>query len=328
MENKISAPIAKQKTIHLNIESKDSRRVRQLTVENLTFGYNGVALTDPVSFYVFGGDKIGIIGDNGTGKTTLLKVLGDMYEKMSGKYTKHRELKIGYIDQNQIQINSEETAFDYLHNIYPMMTNFEIRHHLGSFLFTEDDVFKKVNQLSGGEKVRLSFAKLVLKKYDVLLLDEPTNHLDIETRKVLESTLRDYPGTIIFVSHDRYFIDEIATQILAFKEKKVTWYQEDYATYLEEIKNKVIDVPKKEESVKEVKEKTKTARPRKLLSVEKYEEKISKIQLELEHLYSLMEEEEYYMDQRKMDELDDKIITLKIELSHLEEEYLLKLEQM
>ena len=328
MENRVAAPTNKQKTIHLNIESKDTRRVRQLTVENLTFGYNNESLTDPVSFYVFGGDKIGIIGDNGTGKTTLLKVLGDMYQKIDGKYTKHRELKIGYIDQNQIQINSEESAFDYLHNIYPMMTNYEIRHHLGAFLFTEDDVFKKVNQLSGGEKVRLSFAKLVLKKYDILLLDEPTNHLDIETRKVLEATLRDYPGTIIFVSHDRYFIDEIATQILAFKDKKVTWYQEDYASYLEEIKNKVIDAPKKQTEEKEEKVKIKSNRPQRLLSVEKYEEKINKIQLELEHLYSLMEEEEYYMDQRKMDELDDKIITLKIELSHLEEEYLLKLEQM
>jgi ATP-binding cassette subfamily F protein 3 len=161
-----------------------------------------------------------------------------------------------------------------------------------------------------------------------LLLDEPTNHLDIETRKVLESTLRDYPGTIIFVSHDRYFIDEIATQILAFKDKKITWYQQDYASYLAEIKNKNVEISSKPIEVKEVKEKPKSSRPQRLLSVEKYEEKINKIQLELEHLYSLMEEEEYYMDQRKMDELDDKIITLKIELSHLEEEYLLKLEQM
>lgn len=328
LENKIDAPKNKGRSISLKIESRDNRKVRQLSVENLVFGYNSMPLTNAVNFYVFGGDKIGIIGDNGTGKTTLLKVLGEMIVPISGKCIHHRELKIGYIDQNQIQINSEETAFDYLHNFYPMMTNFEIRHHLGSFLFTDDDVFKKVNQLSGGEKVRLSFAKLVLQKYDILLLDEPTNHLDIETRKVLESTLSEYPGTIIFVSHDRYFIDEIATQILAFKDDNVIWYKEDYQGYLLSIKDdcKEKEVSKPEKVKKVVEEKT--SRPRKLLSVEKYEEKINKIEEEIQNLYSLMEEEEYYTNQVKMHELEEKVIDLKIELSHLEEEYLMKLEQM
>lgn len=329
LENKIEAPKNKGKSISLKIESRDNRKVRQLSVENLLFGYNNYPLTKEVNFSIFGGDKLGIIGDNGTGKTTLLKVLGEMFVPISGKCIHHRELKIGYIDQNQIQINSEETAFDYLHNFYPMMTNFEIRHHLGSFLFTEDDVFKKVNQLSGGEKVRLSFAKLVLQKYDILLLDEPTNHLDIETRKVLESTLQDYPGTIIFVSHDRYFIDEIATQILAFKDGNVTWYKEDYQSYLLSTRNDIIapqDTIKTKE--KEKIDQPKPSKNRKLLSVEKYEEKINKIEEEIQSIYELMEDEEYYTNQIKMHELEEKVMDLKIELSHLEEEYLMKLEQM
>ena len=328
LENKIDAPKQNTKTINLNIKSKDSRKVRQFSVENLTFGFNDIPLTLPVDFYIYGGDKLGIIGDNGTGKTTLLKVLGGMYKELSGKYIKHRELKIGYIDQNQIQIDSEESVFDYLHNYYPMMTNFEIRHHLGSFLFTEEDVFKKVNQLSGGEKVRLSFAKLILQKYDILLLDVPTNHLDIETRKVLESTLQEYPGTIIFVSHDRYFIDEIATQILAFKDKKVTWYKSNYQTYLKELKDQevaVIDTtPSKQKEVT----KEKPSKKVKLLSVEKYEEKIERVNNRINEIYSLMEEEEYYTNQIKMHELEEEVSVLKNELIHLEEEYLLKLEQI
>lgn len=315
LQNKIDEPNNYSKKIKLNIKSLDDRRVRQFTTDKLLFGYDK-PLGAPVSIMVYGGDKIGIIGENGIGKTTLLKTFGHMLKPLGGSLVEHRILQIGYIDQNQIQIDSEESVFDYLHNEYPRMTNFEIRHHLGSFLFTEDDVFKTVNQLSGGEKVRLSFAKLLLKRYDVLLLDEPTNHMDIETRKVLESTLVEYPGTIIFVSHDRYFIDELATKLISIKDGEVEVFEGDYMAYLEKNKDK------KEVVVTPVKTKIEKPKKVKKRSKEKVEEEMNKLSIEIEDLKESQFLEENYTDQRKMDEIDDLIVTKENELRHLEEEYL------
>lgn len=316
MDNKMDKPTVRKSSVHFNLQSNDNRRVRQLSTMELTFGYDNIALCDPIDLVVWGGDKIGIIGDNGTGKTTLLKTIGEMLLPISGKIVKHRLLKIGYIDQNQIQISSTETIFNYFQNLYPQMSNFDVRHHLGSFLFTGEDVFKVINTLSGGEKVRLSFARLVLQKYDILLLDEPTNHLDIETRKVLESTLSEYPGTIIFVSHDRYFIDELATRIVNIKDKHITVFDGDYAHYLAgEISTVVteeaeVKVEKEEKKVKTVK-----------FSKEKWEARIATLEDEIDSLMLLTEDEEYYMNQRKMDELDEKITDKKIELDKVTKEY-------
>lgn len=313
LDNKIDAPKKDGKKVNLNLKALDERRVRQLTIDNLEFGYDK-PLGFVKEFPVYGGDKVAIIGENGIGKTTLLKTIGHMLPALAGKITEHRELRYGYIDQNQIQIDSELTVFDYLHNFYPYMSNFEIRHHLGSFLFTEDDVFKTVNQLSGGEKVRLSFARLLLQKYDILLFDEPTNHMDIETRKVLESTLVDYPGTIIFVSHDRYFISELATKIIAIKEDKVDLFIGTYEQYLEGKEEVIEEIKVKEVNKPQVKVKKKNK--------EKIEAEISKVNQEIEDLKEQQYLEENYMDQRKMDALDDLIVTKENELRHLEEEYL------
>jgi len=317
MDNKIDKPNIRTSSVHFNLRSNDDRRVRQFSTIDLTFGYDHIALCNPLNLVVWGGDKIGIIGDNGTGKTTLLKTMGDMIPLIDGKIIKHRTLKIGYIDQNQIQITSSESIFDYFQNLYPGMSNFEVRHHLGSFLFTGEDVFKIINTLSGGEKVRLSFARLVLQKYDILLLDEPTNHLDIETRKVLESTLSEYPGTIIFVSHDRYFIDELATRIVSIKDKHIEIFDGDYAHFIAGEKSPVMNdvVPEK---VEKEEKKIKTTK----FSKEKWEVRIATLEDEIEQLKLLSEDEEYYMDQRKMDELDDQITDKKIELDRLAKEYL------
>lgn len=323
MENKLERPKEYSPKVHFNIQSLEMGKVKQVTLDQLTFGYNR-PLTTPLSLTVFYGDKIGIIGNNGTGKTTLLKTIGEFYKPLSGILHKHRNLKIGYIDQNQIQIDSELSVFDYFHSFYDNMTNYEIRHHLGSFLFRQDDVFKTVNELSGGEKVRLSFAKLVLKKYDILLLDEPTNHLDIETRKVLESALQEYQGTIIFVSHDRYFIEELATRLISLKNGEIEVFEGDYQHFIERNK-KQVNLKKEVVEIKQETTKEKIKKPTKV-NIKKLEEKIAKIEEELEHLNSLLEEEEYYMNRPKLEALEYDILTKENELRHLEEEYLANVE--
>ena len=335
LENKIDEPKNSKKNIHLNLKTVDDRRVRQMTISDLTFGYNDKSLIDnQLNFPVYFGDKVAIIGPNGSGKTTLLKTIAGMYEKISGKIVKHRELKIGYIDQNQIQISSTKTVFDYYHDEYPYFSNFEVRRQLGAFLFSSDDVYKCVNNLSGGEKVRLSFAKLVAKKYDMLLLDEPTNHLDMDTRKVLESALIDYPGTIIFVSHDRYFIDELATKIISIENHEITVFKGDYGNFKLSLKNKELNLSDNvennddEEHINDSFELLKEIKPKrnKSMSIEKLETKINTLEKEIEELEELMYLEENYTDQRKMDEIDVQKYDKKMELDKIMEEYLEKLD--
>ena len=314
MANKIKVPVSGSKKINLNIKALDDRRVRQLTMDKLSFGYDR-ELGFIQEYPIYGGDKIGIIGKNGVGKTTLLKTINHLIEPLSGRIIEHRDLQFGYIDQNQIQIDSDLTIFDYLHSFYPYLSNFDIRHHLGSFLFTEDDVFKTVNQLSGGEKVRLSFARLLLRKYDILLLDEPTNHMDIETRKVLESTLLEYPGTIVFVSHDRYFIDELASKLIIIDENGVQLFDSTYNDYQIYLKNKApLVLEKKEKEDKRIKVKKRSA--------EKVEQDIAKINKEIEDLKASQYLEENYLDKAKMEDIDKRISTKEEELKTLEEEYL------
>ncbi len=324
LENKIDAPKNRTKAIHLNLKTVDERRVRQMTLSNLRFGYQEPLTDNALDLAVFFGDKIGIIGPNGSGKTTLLKTLAEMLPMLAGKYQKHRELRKGYIDQNQIQISSSKSVFDYFHDDYPLLSNYDVRHKLGAFLFTGDDVEKRVDDLSGGEKVRLSFAKLIMKKYDILLLDEPTNHLDMDTRKVLESALSEYVGTIIFVSHDRYFIDELATSIIAVDNRQVKVFNGNYNQYKQHLKGIEVTVEDKiAENVNTSKEeKVKTVKKASRLSPEKIEGKISQLEAEIESIKELMFEEEYYTDSRKMNELDEQITDKKIELSKLEQDYL------
>lgn len=321
-KNRIEAPKNSSRTINLNLKTVDERRVRQFTTTDYMFGYDKPLTENGLNISVFFGDKIGIVGANGIGKTTLLKTLAFKLPALDGKLQKHRELRMGYIDQNQIQISSQKTVFDFFHDDYPMLTNYDVRSRLGAFLFTGEDVFKKVDDLSGGEKVRISFAKLMMKKYDILFLDEPTNHLDIETRKVLESALLEYPGTIIFVSHDRYFISELAQKIISIKDNKLEIFEGDYQSFLESKKNAIPEViVKQEKKVEEPKKEEKVVK-RSRISTDKLEAKIAKLEQEIEDLKEMQFDEEIYTDQRKMDEIDEQITDKKIELDKLSEEYL------
>jgi len=179
------------------------------------------------------GESLALVGPNGIGKSTLLKVLVGRLRPLFGDFRFGTGVSIGYYDQEQAELNDRNRVIDEIWNEWPLMREQEVRSVLGQFLFSGDDVFKIVHELSGGERGRLALAKLKLRKTNVLILDEPTNHLDLDSKMVLENALVDYEGTLLFVSHDRYFIDRIATRVIEMSEAGVTEYLGDYSYYTE-----------------------------------------------------------------------------------------------
>nr|MCR5201561.1 ABC-F family ATP-binding cassette domain-containing protein [Lachnospiraceae bacterium] len=204
-----------------------------LSVESLKKSFDEKQLFNNLSFEIKRGERVAIIGDNGTGKTTLLKIINNIYDADSGKVTLGTDISIGYYDQAQSNLDDEKTVFDELHDAYPDMNNTEIRNTLAAFLFKGEDVFKEIKMLSGGEKGRLSLAKLMLSNANLLILDEPTNHLDIDGKQVLERALNNYTGTVLFVSHDRYFVNRVATRILELRFNNLLQFIGNYDYYLE-----------------------------------------------------------------------------------------------
>lgn len=204
-----------------------------LHVEDLTKAFPGQQLFEDISFDIFRGERVALIGKNGTGKTTILKILNHIVEADSGSFTLGSKVHIGYYDQEHNVLHPEKTIFQEISDAYPKLNNTRIRNVLAAFLFKNDDVFKLISSLSGGEKGRVSLAKLMLSEANFLILDEPTNHLDIISKEILESALKSYTGTVLYVSHDRYFINQTATRILDLTNQKLTNYIGNYDYYLE-----------------------------------------------------------------------------------------------
>lgn len=204
-----------------------------LSVENLSKAFNGRTLFENINFELKRGEHVALIGDNGTGKTTLLKILNELLPADSGSFTLGTNVDIGYYDQEHHVLHMEKTVFEEIQDTYPHMTNTEVRNLLAAFLFTEDDVFKQIKSLSGGERGRVSLAKLMLSDANFLILDEPTNHLDIDSKAILENAINHFEGTVLYVSHDRYFINTTATRILDLTNGKVLDYIGNYDYYLE-----------------------------------------------------------------------------------------------
>lgn len=232
--DKIEKPNNNKKTIHAKFESNlEAYKVKMHICENLTFGYNNTPLMEPLNLTIRNTDKICIMGQNGSGKTTMLKCIMNNENLISGFNSDVREnLKYFYFDQTQQILNLDISLFDTIQNEFPLMSNTEVRSLLGRFLFTEDDVFKEVKLLSGGEKIRLIFALISLRNYDILYLDEPTNHLDFQTKRVVADILEDYPGTIVMVSHDRYFVNRIANRIIYLQNHKYIIEEGNYADFI------------------------------------------------------------------------------------------------
>lgn len=204
-----------------------------LSVQHLSKSFPEQELFTDVSFDIKRGEHIAVIGDNGTGKTTLLKILNQVVRADSGSFTFGTNVEVGYYDQEHHVLHMDKTIFDEISDDYPSLTNTRIRNILAAFLFTGDDVFKKIGDLSGGERGRVSLAKLMLSEANFLILDEPTNHLDIISKEILEKALNDYTGTVLYVSHDRYFINQTATRILDLVNHTFVNYIGNYDYYLE-----------------------------------------------------------------------------------------------
>lgn len=219
--------------IHLTLTPSVISGNDVLSIEHLSKAFPPQQLFSDVSFEIKRGEHVAIIGDNGTGKTTLLKILNGLVEADQGSFTLGTNVHIGYYDQEHHVLHMEKTIFDEISDDYPSLTNTEIRNMLAAFLFTGDDVFKLIGDLSGGERGRVSLAKLMLSEANFLILDEPTNHLDIASKEILEHALNDYTGTLLYVSHDRYFINQTATRILDLVNQKFVNYIGNYDYYLE-----------------------------------------------------------------------------------------------
>ena len=229
---RIERPQTDDKSIHFSFSSQKESGNEVLDVEGLKIGYQDTVLAGPLTFNERKGQRIGIIGPNGIGKSTLLKTLLKKMPAIAGTIKFGANLDIGYYDQEQQQLHPEKTVLDEVWDDHPEIDETQIRNLLGSFLFVGDDVYKHVSDLSGGQKARLELTKLSFEPINFLILDEPTNHLDIDSREVLEGAINDFDGTVLFISHDRYFINQVATDVLAMQKDGITRYQGDYDDYL------------------------------------------------------------------------------------------------
>ena len=313
MEKVEKATNPDEKTFHARFTPKTKGGKHVLTIDHLVVGYDRPLCE--VTTEILSGQKVAIMGANGTGKSTLIKTLMGLVEPLSGAYLYGHQIETGYFDQQLAQFNSGKTVIEELWDEYPDLDRTAIRTVLGQFLFSADDVFKSVDVLSGGEKVRLSFAKLLLQHSNFLMLDEPTNHLDIPCKEALEESLKDFEGTLLFVSHDRYFVKQLATSLIFIDEDKVTYYPYGYEAYMQERKGEPVAlVPKKEKK----EEQPKPVRP---INVKKELAKVEKLIDEKEALLEdwrqLRFEPEYYHDYRKMNELDEAIDDLHNEIENL-----------
>lgn len=297
---------------HFSARIKGGKRV--LEVKDLSIGYNRELCK--VSFEIMQNERIAVIGPNGKGKSTLVKTIMDILPPLGGEKILGHQIEIGYFDQDLAQFNTGNTVLEEVWNEYPDMTRSEVRTALGCFLFTGDDVFKTIDCLSGGEKVRLSLVKLMLKQPNFLIMDEPTNHLDLAGKEALEKSLSDYDGTMMFVSHDRYFINKLATSILHIDETGATFYRMNYQDYLDRNNPQEIKI-KEKKNTKEVtiQEGKKSINYSK--EIRKLEKLIDQKETEIESLRELRFDPEYYHDYQKMAELDDKIDDVNNEIENL-----------
>lgn len=308
-----------------------------IDVSNLSKSFGSNKLFEGVSLSIKRGEHVAIIGDNGTGKTTLLKIINDIETADSGEIRLGTNVSVGYYDQEHHVLDDSKSIFDEISDAYPTLNNTEIRNVLAAFLFTEDDVFKMISNLSGGEKGRVSLAKLMLSEANFLILDEPTNHLDIASKEILEDALNSYEGTVLYVSHDRYFINRTADRILELKYNSFTEFLGNYDYYLEKRDNIVREGAKgsekdngaggKAETLTESKAdwkaaKEKQAQLRKLNNqLADTEKKIADLENEQEKLNDDMLKPEIAVNSAKLNEISKRMNEISYELIVLMENW-------
>ncbi|HZG59360.1 MAG TPA: ABC-F family ATP-binding cassette domain-containing protein [Anoxybacillus sp.] len=328
-------PAGDEKSASFSFEIERQSGNEVLTAEQVSIGYReGEPIIQNIHFRITRGESIALVGPNGIGKSTLLKAIIKKLPLQSGEFRYGSNVKIGYYDQEQANLSSNKRVLDELWDEYPLKSEKEIRTVLGNFLFSGDDVLKPVSALSGGEKARLALAKLMMEKANFLILDEPTNHLDLDSKEVLENALIDYPGTILFVSHDRYFINRIATKVYELSTNGITEYLGDYDYYVEkkaemlELQRLASEENKIEKnntataklSYEQEKEAKKLERQRKR-RIEEIETEIVKIEDLIAQKEELLCDPEIYQDHEKVQQLTSEVETMKERLETLMEEW-------
>ncbi len=302
----------KKKTFKMNINPVSESGKEVLSIRELSVGYNSELAK--ISLDIYKGEKLAIIGENGSGKSTILKTIMGMIPPLSGEYKYGFNVKIGYFDQQVASKTSDKTILEDYQDTFPFLTNQEARNDLGCFLFSGKDVDKKVNVLSGGEIVRLSLAKIFKTRPNLLILDEPTNHMDIVSKETIEKMLKSYKGTVIFVSHDRYFVRKISDSLLVLKDGGVNYYPYGYSQYMSKKEDKTFIVKEEVKKEKPVEKKDRNTLKKELSSLEKLinekENRIKEIELEFE-------KEEVYSDFMIMQELENESEELEDEIQSL-----------
>ena len=294
------------------IEKESGKNV--LHVKDLKIGYESCLAK--INFDIYKGQKLAIIGSNGTGKSTLLKTLMGKNRSLAGEYEFGHNVEVGYFDQQMAMLNGDKTVFDEMYDRFPELTVTQIRNSLAAFMFYGDDVLKKINVLSGGEKVRLELCEILKKGPNLLILDEPTNHMDIIGKESLESMLKEYKGSLLFVSHDRYFVNKIADSLLVFENGTVNYYSYNYETYIENKMQEKISVIEKESILKKENNKKTYYNPLKERQklekkLQKVEDDITNLENEISSLENELLQEEIFTDYIKLEEIQEKIKTLK-----------------
>lgn len=321
--NKIEAITFKTNMDNIVMPSRDI-----FILDNLGVGYDRVLYK--LNLYIRRGDKLGVIGPNGLGKSTILKTLVGLIPSLGGSFTVGHNVSIGYFDQNLAMLDEKHTVLEEFMAKFPKVSEYEARCSLGSFLFKGDDVLKKIEVLSGGERVRLQLCKILYTKPNVLILDEPTNHLDIVGREYLESILNEYQGTVLFVSHDRYFISKVATSLLVLAKDNYHLFKGNYKEYLESLKSQNIDnniskniddnSKNKSDVLNEPKKKVNTYNLGK--EINKLEREIKKSEERIKSLEESLYLEEVYSDYDKLNQVNNEIKEDKERLEELNTKWL------
>lgn len=327
----LDKPLEINDAMNIHLEPNITSGNDVLTIRSLSKAFDGHTLFSGVDIDIKRGERVAVIGNNGTGKTTILKIINGLLPADSGEIRLGSKVHIGYYDQEHQVLHMEKTLFDELQDTYPDMNNTQIRNILAAFLFTGDDVFKRIKDISGGERGRVSLAKLMLSEANFLILDEPTNHLDITSKEILENTLVHYTGTILYVSHDRYFINKTATRILDLTSSTLVNYIGNYDYYLEkhELMENLISPPEavSEEETQpassEVKldwkaQKEEQARLRKRQNdLKKAEDEIHSLESRDREIDDLLIQEEVFSNPKKLLELNQEKSRLQEQLEEL-----------
>ena len=304
--DRINEPTQTKAKVHIDFKTKRPTKIHILELKNLTIGYDK-PLLESINFKMRGYDKVGIIGPNGSGKTTLIKTIMSVIEPLNGEVIFNKQMKIGYFDQNLKKFNPRLSLLETIHQYYPTKTLTEVRNDLAKVMFVQDDAYKMISVLSGGELVKLHLLFLMLEEPDLLILDEPTNHLDIDTKNIIEDVFEDYNGPIIFISHDRYFINKVATKIISIS-NEVEVYHGNYTDF----------IGSKSKTKYERSNNTKPTRNNNV-SLEKELERIELTIIDIEEQIKkqkqILFKEEIYSDKDRYDEENSKLIQLETDLN-------------